>query len=69
MKRVTFLLICAIFLVSFVSAEIIINQQPKETYNLGERINIPITLTTSEGIYDFLQVSLICDGQEQKLPK
>ncbi len=69
MKKVMFFLICAIFLVSFVSAEIILNQQPKEIYNLGERINIPITLTTSEGIYDFLQVSLICNGQEQKLPK
>tara|TARA_Y100000310_G_scaffold27990_1_gene26608 strand:- start:1308 stop:3320 length:2013 start_codon:yes stop_codon:yes gene_type:complete len=69
MKKAVFFLICAIFLVSFASAEIIINQQPKEIYNLGERINIPITLTTAEGIYDFLQVSLICNGQEQKLPK
>jgi|TARA_Y100000310_G_scaffold244335_1_gene249073 hypothetical protein len=69
MKKVMFFLICAIFLVSFASAEIIINQQPNEIYNLGERINIPITLTTAEGIYDFLQVSLICNGQEKKLPK
>lgn len=69
MKRAIFLLIFTVFLVSFTSAEMIINQQPKEIYNLGERINIPITLTTSEGIYDFLQTSLICNGQEQKLPK
>jgi len=69
MKKVMFFLICAIFLVSFASAEIILNPQTKEIYNLGERINIPITVTTSEGIYDFLQVSLICNGQEQKLPK
>ena len=69
MKKVMFFLICSIFLVSFASAEIILNPQTKEIYNLGERINIPITVTTSEGIYDFLQVSLICNGQEQKLPK
>ncbi len=69
MKKGLFFLVCAVFLISFASAEIIINQQPEGIYNLGERINLPITLTTSEGIYDFLQVSLICNGQEQKLPR
>ena len=69
MKRFISTLIFAVFLISLVSAEIIINQQPKALYNLGERILIPITITTSEGIYDFLQISLICNGQEQQLPK
>lgn len=68
MKKVILTLICAIFLISLASAEIIINQQPSELYNLGERVTIPITITTSEGIYDFLKISLICDGQEKKLP-
>ena len=64
-----FSVVFAIFLLSFVSAEIIINQQPNDLYNLGERITIPVTISTSEGIYDFLEFSLICDGQEKELPK
>ena len=69
MKKEVLLVTFALFLVSLVSAEIIINQQPAEVYNLGDRMTVPLTITTSTGIYDFLQVSLICDGQEQKLPK
>ncbi len=72
MKKEAFFPVLALFLVlsvSSVSADIIINQQPDELYSLGERLVIPMTITTSDGIYDFLQVSLICDGKEQKFSK
>ena len=69
MKKEVFSLVLALFLISFVSADIVINQQPDELYNLGEKITFPITIIASDGIYDFLQFSLICDGKEQKFPK
>jgi len=69
MKKWVFVFICMVFIASVVSAEIILNQQPNEIYNLGERINIPITVTSSIGIYDFMKTELICDGLLRELPK
>ena len=51
-KKIILILLAVTLLASFASAEIIINQQPKETYNLGERIDIPITVVSTNGIYD-----------------
>ena len=68
-KKVILILGFMVFLASLASAEIIINQHPKEIYNLGEEINIPITITSTEGIYDYLKVSLNCDNHVKILPK
>ncbi|MBU2504044.1 MAG: hypothetical protein KJ879_03275 [Nanoarchaeota archaeon] len=51
------------------AATIIFEQQPKAIYNYGEKINLPITVTSAQGVYDYLQVSLLCSGQEYKFPK
>lgn len=47
-----------------ISAEIIINQQPKEIYNLGDTIPVPVTVKTTGGISGFLGMDLICEGAE-----
>ena len=69
MKRTLFTLIFTVFLISFISAEITINQQPKLIYNLGEEINLPITVTSENGIYDYLKIYLSCDNRIHFLPE
>ena len=54
---------------SLASAEILINQQPKDSYNIGEMLNFPIKITTSGAINKFLQIYLICNGQETEVHK
>ncbi len=63
MKKVGLFVIC-ILLISFASAEIIITKQPSGTYNLGESIEIPVTLKSLTTFYGSLNINLICDGQE-----
>ncbi len=58
-----FLLILT-FLISFSSAEIIINQQPGELYNLGGTITTPLTVKSSTTLIGILNVNLICEGAE-----
>ena len=69
MRSVITVLVLVIFFAQFASAEIIISQQPIEVYNLGDVLDTSITLTTSKGIYDYLQISLICNNYEAILPK
>ena len=69
MRLIITFLVLTVFLVSFASADIIIAQQPTEFYNLGDILDASVTLITSEGIYDYLQISLICDNHEKRLPK
>lgn len=63
MKKVM-LVIVALFLVSFVSSQIIIEKQPEEIYNLGDSVTIPITIKAIENIAGSLQMNLICSSQE-----
>jgi hypothetical protein len=51
-------------LVSTVSAEIIIEQQPKQIYNLGEVVSVPITIKSVNDVSGVLDVNLICSGNE-----
>ncbi|MBI2043778.1 hypothetical protein HYT24_00235 [Candidatus Pacearchaeota archaeon] len=69
MKKVVFMFLFAIVFISSVFAEITINEQPSEIYNLGDTINLPITITTSSGIYDYLHLVLICDGKIKEVSK
>jgi len=53
---------------SFVSAGMVITQQPKEFYNMGEIISIPIKINTATGIaYNVFSVELICNGIETEI--
>lgn len=69
MKRVLILLIAVLFLTSAVSAEMLLKEQPKDLYNLGEVVKIPIKITTTLGLDDFFSLKLICNGIETEVHK
>lgn len=54
----------AVFLISLVSAGIVINQQPKEIYSIGDSAKISLKIITSEPLEDSFFVNLICSGIE-----
>ena len=65
MKRGIIILIFIVCMSSFISAEIttlIFTQQIKSVYNLGDTINIPITVKTNNNINGLFQMDLICNG-------
>jgi len=64
MKKMFIFLLILTFLISFSSAEIIINQQPGELYNLGGTITTPLTVKSSTTLIGILNVNLICEGAE-----
>ncbi|PIO08703.1 hypothetical protein COU59_00550 [Candidatus Pacearchaeota archaeon CG10_big_fil_rev_8_21_14_0_10_34_12] len=63
MKKSVFSLIFVVFLISFVSAEIIINPVQNEVYNLGNIITIPATVKTTSSITGTFEMSLLCNGK------
>lgn len=69
MKRAIFLVMFILLLTSLASAEMIFKEQPKELYNLGEIIKIPLKVATSIGVEDTLSVKLICNGIENEIKK
>lgn len=69
MKRLIFLLTFAILITSLVSAEIIIQEQPKDLYSLGEVIHVPTKIFTAAGVEDFFSMKLICNGVETEIHK
>jgi hypothetical protein len=64
-----FLVFATVFLISFVSAEIIITQQPSEIYNLGEIVSVPVTIKTSSAVSGSFSMDLICDGKTTNFHK
>ena len=69
MKRIIFLVMFIILLTSLASADIIIKEQPKELYSLGEIVRVPVKIATLYGIEDFLSIKLICNGIETEIHK
>jgi len=69
MRRIILLLMFIILFTSVVSADVIITQQPKELYNLGDTINIPMKITTLTGISNLFTVNLICNGISKEVFK
>lgn len=65
MKRLIIFLFLAIFLASTISADVIITEQPKELYNFGETIEIPIKITSLENLQTSFKLDLICNGVEK----
>jgi len=58
-----------ILLISLASAEIIINQQPKEIYNLGDTITLPVKITSLVKMNNLFTMNLICNGIETEVYK
>ena len=55
-------LIFTILLTSFVSSEIIFTQSLKSSYNLGDEVNLPITISSLSDVSGNLVINLICNG-------
>ncbi|MCK7498424.1 MAG: hypothetical protein MZW92_53175 [Comamonadaceae bacterium] len=47
-----------------VSSEMILNQQPNKVYNLGDSVNIPITIKTIGGVSGTFSMDLICGPKQ-----
>ncbi len=54
---------------SLVSAEILIQEQPRDLYNLGEVVNIPVKVSSLQGLTEFFSMQLICNGVETEINK
>lgn len=64
MKRVLPLIFITLLVLSFASAEMIINQQPEKIYNLGDSVVVPITVKTIAGVSGIFSMDLICSGKQ-----
>lgn len=53
-------LLLVLFFLSFTSAEILILQEPKDLYNLGDLINLNFQIVADEAINNYFEVTLIC---------
>ena len=69
MRVMAILFFCAIFLMPIASAEIIINEEPSDLYNVGDVINFPIKVAAAVDTSDFLSVNLLCNGGETEIYK
>ena len=61
------LAIAAIFLINFVSADIIIQQNPSDLYNLGSTMSVPVKITSLSEAGDVFLISLVCEGLQTEL--
>lgn len=68
MKKILIIILLLMFS-SIISATIIINEQPKEIYNLNDVISLPVTVKSNLGITGILKMDLICNGQETNFYK
>jgi hypothetical protein len=64
MKKMFFLTMFTIMMVSFVSATIILDRQPERLYNLGDTISIPVTIKSSTDVSGSFLMDLICSGHQ-----
>jgi hypothetical protein len=69
MKRVLISLLFILLLTSVASAEIIITQQPGNSYSLGEVIEVPVTIKTVEETVGILSLRLLCSGNDVEFYK
>lgn len=63
-KEIVLTLVFSLMLISFASAEMIIDQQPSKVYNLGDSVNIPVTIKTIAGVSGTLSLDLLCGTKQ-----
>lgn len=61
---IVFLALFSLLFLPLFSAEIIINQQPDQVYNLGSIITIPTTVKSTSGTTGTLQMELLCGNND-----
>ncbi len=62
MKKGIIIFVLMILLSSFISADIIFNEQIKPVYNLGNSIFVPVTIKSVKDTSGVFQMDLICNG-------
>ncbi|MDP2628589.1 MAG: hypothetical protein Q8P15_01680 [Nanoarchaeota archaeon] len=67
MRKIITLLVFAIFLTSVVSADILIQQQPETSYNLGEVVSIPVKVIENSAASGTLNTELLCEGSSRSI--
>lgn len=55
-------LMLVVLFTSFISADILITSQPKDIYNLGDVISVPVTIKATSDISGLFQMDLVCNG-------
>lgn len=63
-KVITTTIFIAVLLLSTISAEMILQQQPKELYNYGDVVDVPIKIKAMKDMQGTLSMNLICAGEE-----
>lgn len=69
MKKELTLLFLALTLISLVSADIILKETPKDLYNLGDTLSLPLKLTSLTDLSGTFIMKLICNGIETEVYK
>ncbi len=58
------ILLLTLIIIPFLSAEMIISQQPSSVYNLGDSVTIPITIKTLTGVSATFSMDLLCGSKQ-----
>jgi hypothetical protein len=61
MKKVVILMF-AVLIISFASAEIVLHNEPNEFYNLGDTVSLPLTIKATSDVSGMFSMDLICEG-------
>ncbi len=61
------LAIAVIFLINYVSAEIVIIQSPSGLYNRGDIVSVPVKITSLPAADGVFSINLICNGAQAEL--
>ena len=64
MKKTILMFMFIIFFISSVSADIILTQPLKSSYNLGDSFSIPVTIKSLTPASGYFQMDLICGGNK-----
>lgn len=67
-KGVLLCLILACLVIPVASADVFISQ-PNSLYNVGDKFNITITISSNSNINDFLSVKILCNSTETEIYK
>ncbi|MFH1801210.1 MAG: hypothetical protein ABH804_00005, partial [archaeon] len=69
MRKLILILFFITLFASFASAEVLVTQQPKGLYNLGDTMSIPVKITTLTDMSELFTMRLICNGIETEVYK
>lgn len=69
MRAILVSIIFVILVTSFISGEILISEQPKKAYSIGEVIKLPVKITSVTDTSTFFTLTIICNGIETVVHK